>query len=58
MDDNMIPELTLDPAGAAAAAPTPAAPAPELKKPEGKPVELDDSMLSTSPRKSTSWIPT
>lgn len=51
MDDNMIPELTLDPAGAAAAAPTPAAPAPELKKPEVKPVELDDSMLSDAEKK-------
>ncbi len=51
MDDNMIPELTLDPAGAAAAAPTPTAPAPELKKPEVKPVELDDSMLSDAEKK-------
>ena len=67
MSDNMIPELTLDPAAAAAPVPeltlepaaTPAAPEPE--KPEVKPVELDDSMLSeaekrpwrTSPRKST-----
>ena len=51
MDDNMIPELTLDPAGAAAAAPTPSAPAPELKKPEVKPVELDDSMLSDAEKK-------
>ena len=51
MDDNMIPELTLDPAGAAAAAPTPAAPAPELKKPEVKPVELDDSMLTDAEKK-------
>ena len=51
MDDNMIPELTLDPAGAAAAAPTPAAPASELKKPEVKPVELDDSMLSDAEKK-------
>ena len=52
MSDNMIPELTLDPAAAAAPVPeltlepaaTPAAPEPE--KPEVKPVELDDSMLS------------
>ena len=51
MDDNMIPELTLDPTAAAAAAPTPAAPAPELKKPEVKPVELDDSMLSDAEKK-------
>ena len=53
MSDNMIPELTLDPTAAAAQevpsltlepAATPAAPEPE--KPEVKPVELDDSMLS------------
>ena len=52
MDENMIPELTLDPAAAQAApapkltlepAATPAAPEPA--KPEVKPVELDDSML-------------
>ena len=56
MADNMIPELTLDPSAAAAApeltlepAATPAAPAPE--KPEVKPVELDDSMLSEAEKK-------
>ena len=51
MSDNMIPELTLDPAAAAAPVPeltlepaaTPAAPEPE--KPEVKPVELDDNDL-------------
>ncbi|MEY8387726.1 toxic anion resistance protein [Oscillospiraceae bacterium 38-13] len=55
MNDNMIPELTLDPAAAAAPVPeltlepaaTPAAPEPE--KPE--PVELDDSMLSEAEKK-------
>ena len=58
MADNMIPELTLDPA-AAAAVPAPeltldpaAAPAaPEPEKPEVKPVELDDSMLSEAEKK-------
>ncbi|WP_295750316.1 toxic anion resistance protein [uncultured Oscillibacter sp.] len=58
MSDNTIPELTLDPAAAAAQevpsltldpAATPAAPAPE--KPEVKPVELDDSMLSEAEKK-------
>ena len=58
MSDNMIPELTLAPAAVAAAsvpeltlepAATPAAPEPE--KPEVKPVELDDSMLSEAEKK-------
>ena len=57
MSVNMIPELTLDPAAAAAPVPeltlepaaTPAAPEPE--KPEVKPVELDDSMLSEAEKK-------
>ncbi len=56
MSDNMIPELTLDPAAAAPVpeltlepAATPAAPEPE--KPEVKPVELDDSMLSEAEKK-------
>ena len=57
MSDNMIPELTLDPTAAAAPVPeltlepaaTPAAPEPE--KPEVKPVELDDSMLSEAEKK-------
>ena len=58
MDENMIPELTLDPAAAQAApapkltlepAATPAAPEPA--KPEVKPVELDDSMLSEAEKK-------
>ena len=58
MSDNMIPELTLDPSAAAAApapeltlepAATPAAPEPA--KPEVKPVELDDSMLSEAEKK-------
>ena len=57
MSDNMIPELTLDPAAAAAPVPeltlepaaTPAAPEPE--QPEVKPVELDDSMLSEAEKK-------
>ena len=39
-----VPELTLDPAA-------PAAPAPEPTKPEVKPVELDDSMLSEAEKK-------
>ena len=64
MSDNQIPELTLDPGAAAAAelasipAPEltldpsgPAAPAPEAAKPEVKPVELDDSMLSEAEKK-------
>jgi uncharacterized protein YaaN involved in tellurite resistance len=63
MSDNQIPELTLDPSAAAAQelasipapeltldpAATPAAPEPE--KPEVKPVELDDSMLSEAEKK-------
>ncbi len=58
MSDNMIPELTLDPAAAAAQevpsltldpAATPAALEPE--KPEVKPVQLDDSMLSEAEKK-------
>ncbi len=57
MSDNMIPELTLDPAAAAAPVPEltlePATPpaAPEPEKPEVKPVELDDSMLSEAEKK-------
>ena len=57
MSDNQIPELTLDPnAAAAAEIPSltldPAAPAaPEPAKPEVKPVELDDSMLSEAEKK-------
>ena len=58
MSDHSMPELTLDPAAFAAAptpeltlepAGTPAAPEPE--KPEVKPVELDDSMLSEAEKK-------
>ena len=58
MADHTIPELTLDPAAVQAAptpeltfdpAPTPAAPEPA--KPEVKPVELDDSMLSDAEKK-------
>ena len=64
MSDNLIPELTLDPAAAQQAASipvpeltltpagTPAAPAvQEPEKPEVKPVELDDSMLSEAEKK-------
>ena len=39
-----VPELTLDPSA-------PAAPAPEPAKPEVKPVEIDDSMLSEAEKK-------
>ena len=39
-----VPELTLDPSA-------PAAPAPETAKPEVKPVEIDDSMLSEAEKK-------
>ena len=58
MSDNLTPELTLDPAAVAAVpapeltlepAATPAAPEPA--KPEVKPVELDDSMLSEAEKK-------
>ena len=61
MSDNQIPELTLDPSAVQQAASipvpeltlepaaTPAAPEPE--KPEVKPVELDDSMLSEAEKK-------
>ena len=62
MTDNSIPELTLDPTAVAAApeltlepAATPAAQqtsaVPEPEKPEVKPVELDDSMLSEAEKK-------
>ena len=66
MSDNQIPELTLDPAAAAAAQELASIPAPELTlepsapaaqaaaeppKPEVKPVELDDSMLSEAEKK-------
>ena len=55
MSDNMIPELTLDPT-AAAAQELASIPVPELTldsaaKPEVKPVELDDSMLSEAEKK-------
>ena len=39
-----VPELTLDPAA-------PAVPAPEPEKPEVKPVEIDDSMLTEAEKK-------
>ena len=57
MTDNQIPQLTLDPAAAAAQEVPeltlePSAPAvPEPEKPEVKPVELDDSMLSEAEKK-------
>ena len=63
MNDNMTPELTLDPAAAAAPVPeltldpagaqqTAAVPAaPEPEKPQVKPVELDDSVLSEAEKK-------
>ena len=63
MSDNPIPELTLDPAASAAAElasipapeltldPAAAPAAPEPEKPEVKPVELDDSMLSEAEKK-------
>ena len=59
MSDNMIPELTLDPTAAAAqelaSIPVPELTldpaAPEPEKPEVKPVELDDSMLSEAEKK-------
>jgi len=63
MADDMTPELTLDPGSVsreAAAIPAPeltldpsglAAPAAQPEKPEVKPVELDDSMLSEAEKK-------
>ena len=63
MNDNTIPELTLDPAAAQAisvpeltldptgTASQPAVAAPEPEKPEVKPVEIDDSMLSEAEKK-------
>ncbi|MCI9120344.1 MAG: toxic anion resistance protein [Oscillibacter sp.] len=56
MSDQSIPELTLDPAAAAAVPeltlePTATPAAPEPAKPEVKPVELDDSMLSDAEKK-------
>ena len=55
MEENKIPELTLEPAAAAAAVPeltletaipTPAAPAPEPVKKEAEPVEMDERLLT------------
>ncbi len=61
MADNTMPELTLDPTAAQAAAmpeltldsvPTPATPAPaEAEKPAAEPVKLDESMLSDAEKK-------
>ncbi len=59
MVDNSMPELTLEPAAAAAAAPelsldsvpTPATPAAEPEKQEAKPVELDENLLSDEEKK-------
>ena len=55
MEENKIPELTLEPTAAAAAVPeltletaipTPAAPAPEPGKKEAEPVEMDERLLT------------
>ena len=55
MEENKIPELTLEPTAAAAAVPeltletaipTPAAPAPEPVKKEAEPVEMDERLLT------------
>ena len=53
MSDQSIPELTLDPAAAAAVPELTLEPTatPEPAKPEVKPVELDDSMLSDAEKK-------
>ena len=60
MEENKIPELTLEPTAAAAAVPeltletaipTPAAPAPEPAKKEADPVEMDERLLTEEEKK-------
>ena len=60
MEENMIPELTLEPTAAATAVPeltletaipTPAAPAPEPAKKEADPVEMDERLLTEEEKK-------
>lgn len=58
MTENNTPELTLEPAAAAAAVPeltlepaAPAAPAPEAAKPEVTPVDIDERLLSDEEKK-------
>ena len=60
MEENKIPELTLEPTAAATAVPeltletaipTPAAPAPEPAKKEAEPVEMDERLLSDEEKK-------
>ena len=60
MEENKIPELTLEPTAAATAVPeltletaipTPAAPAPEPTKKEAEPVEMDERLLSDEEKK-------
>ena len=60
MEENKIPELTLEPTAAATAGPelrletaipTPAAPAPEPAKKEADPVEMDERLLTEEEKK-------
>ena len=60
MEENKIPELTLEPTAAATAVPeltletaipTPAAPAPEPAKKEADPVEMDERLLTEEEKK-------
>ena len=60
MEENMIPELTLEPTAAATAVPeltlettipTPAAPAPAPAKKEADPVEMDERLLTEEEKK-------
>ena len=60
MEENKIPELTLEPTAAATAVPeltletaipTPAAPAPEPAKKEAEPVEMDERLLTEEEKK-------
>ena len=60
MEENKIPELTLEPTAAATAVPeltletaipTPAAPAPETAKKEAEPVEMDERLLTEEEKK-------
>ena len=65
MEENKIPELTLEPTAAATAVPeltletaipTPAAPAPEPAKKEADPVEMDERLLTEEEKKAVEEV--